>query len=108
MSYVLLATTGPRPVVMRTENLIDSLFLKKRGDVKAVDRAWITKEEEIKKRLAEKIIEETQTRVYMGTEKRKLKFQVVTYNVAELTKPDGADLTPILGLEDKPDVISIG
>lgn len=44
----------------------------------------------------------------MGSESRSLKFQVVTYNVAELTKPDGADMTPILGLADNPDVIAIG
>ena len=93
---------------MRTENLIDSIFLKKRGNVKAADRAWVSKEEELRTRLAEKIREETQSQIFMGTEGRRLKFQVVTYNVAELTKPDGADLTPILGLEDKPDVISIG
>lgn len=76
--------------------------------MKAADRAWVSKEEELRTRLAEKIREETQSQIFMGTEGRRLKFQVVTYNVAELTKPDGADLTPILGLEDKPDVISIG
>lgn len=67
--------------------------------MKEVDEGWVSRED---KKKQEKI------QSHMATESKKLKFQVVTYNVAELAKPDGADLTPILALEDKPDVISIG
>ena len=84
---------------MRTKNLINSLYLKKKTNVKEVDEGRVSRED---KKKQERI------QSHMATESKKLKFQVVTYNVAELTKPDGADLTPILALEDKPDVISIG
>ena len=84
---------------MRTKNLINSLYLKKKTNAKKVDEGWVSRED---KKKQEKI------QSHMATESKKLKFQVVTYNVAELSKPDGADLTPILALEDKPDVISIG
>ena len=92
---------------MRTKNLINSLYIKKKSDVKEADKSWIPRQEEIRAQ-KKKIEDKAQSFIYMGTESKKLKLQVITYNVAELTKPDGADLTPILGLDDKPDVISIG
>jgi hypothetical protein len=95
---------------MRTKTLKNSLYLKnKQSNDRQADKGWISREVDFGQLHSEIVIEEkTLSFRYMGTESKKLKFQVVTYNVAELTRPDGADLTPILGLEGKPDVISIG
>ena len=94
--------------IMRTKNMINSLYLKQKSDVKEVDKGWISRKKVSKTPGQKKEDVLTQSSRYMGAESKKLKFQVVTYNVAELTKPDGADLTPILALQDKPDVIAIG